>query len=142
MIKQIKYKKNIFAYIFKITNKNGVNFFTPKKITQQVGILNHKKGHKINPHIHFKNPRKIAYTTEVLIILKGKVRVDFFNKQKKYLFSKILKENDIIMLVHGAHGFKVVKKVQMLEIKQGPYINKLDKIKFNEIDESKIKIKK
>ena len=48
MIKQIKYKKDIFAYIFKITNKNGVNFFTPKKITQQVGILNHKKGHKHN----------------------------------------------------------------------------------------------
>ena len=46
------------------------------------------------------------------------------------------------MLVHGAHGFKVVKDVQMLEIKQGPYINKLDKIKFDETNESKIKIKK
>ena len=46
------------------------------------------------------------------------------------------------MLVHGAHGFKVIKNVQMLEIKQGPYINKLDKVKFNEIDETKIKIKK
>ena len=46
------------------------------------------------------------------------------------------------MLVHGAHGFKVVKDVQMLEIKQGPYINKLDKIKFEEANESKIKIKK
>ena len=33
-------------------------------------------------------------------------------------------------------------KSKMLEIKQGPYINKLDKVKFNEIDETKIKIKK
>jgi len=88
MIKQIKYKKNIFAYIIKISNKNGVNFSTPKEITQQVGILNHKKGHKINPHIHLKNPRKIIYTTEVLIILKGKVRVDFFDKKKNTFLVK------------------------------------------------------
>ena len=78
----------------------------------------------------------------MILILKGILRVDFYNKTKKYLFSKILKEKDIIMLVHGAHGFKVIKNVQMLEIKQGPYITKLDKVKFDEIDESKIKIKK
>ena len=58
------------------------------------------------------------------------------------MFSKLLREKDIIMLVHGAHGFKVIKDVQMLEIKQGPYITKLDKIKFDETNESKIKIKK
>ena len=69
------------------------------------------------------------------------LRVDFYNK-KIYLFSKLLREKDIIMLVHGAHGFKVIKDVQMLEIKQGPYITKLDKIKFEEANESKIKIKK
>ena len=38
------------------------------------------------------------------------------------------------MLVHGAHGFKV-KPIQMIEIKQGPFISKLDKIKFKEADE-------
>ena len=46
------------------------------------------------------------------------------------------------MLVHGAHGFKVLKDVQMIEIKQGPYITKLDKVKFNETNESRIQIKK
>ena len=46
------------------------------------------------------------------------------------------------MLVHGAHGFKVIKDVQMIEIKQGPYVSKLDKIKFDGANESKIKIKK
>ena len=46
------------------------------------------------------------------------------------------------MLVHGAHGFKVIKNVQMIEIKQGPYITKLDKIKFGETQESNIKLRK
>ena len=32
---------------------------------------------------------KIDTTTEVLIILKGILRVDFYNSKEKYLFSKI-----------------------------------------------------
>ena len=58
------------------------------------------------------------------------------------MFSKILKQKDIIMLVHGGHGFKILKEVEMLEIKQGPYSLIKDKIKFENIDEKKIKIKK
>ena len=104
--------------------------------------MNHKKNHIIKPHVHKKQTRKLIYTSEVILILKGVLRVDFYNNKKKYLFSKILKKRDIIMLVHGAHGFKTLKPVQMIEIKQGPFISKLDKIKFNEVDEKKIKIKK
>ena len=76
------------------------------------------------------------------MILKGKLRVDFYNSSKKYLLSKVIKEKDIIMLVHGGHGFKVLNDVEMLEIKQGPYSLIKDKIKFEKIDEKKIKIKK
>ena len=46
------------------------------------------------------------------------------------------------MLIKGGHGFKVLKEVQMIEIKQGPYSLSKDKIKFENIDENKIKIKK
>ena len=55
---------------------------------------------------------------------------------------KLLKSKDIIMLVTGGHGFKVLKNVEMLEIKQGPYNLIKDKIKFENIEESKVKIKK
>jgi len=134
----IRYKNNIFAYIIKISNKNGVNFYTPKDVTQQVGILNHKKGHLINPHIHLKNPRKVIYTTEVLIILEGKVRVDFFDKQKKYLFSKILNKNNIIIFVDGGHGFKILQNAKIIEVKQGPYNEVKDKVIFSKKIKKKI----
>ena len=144
MIEKIKYKKKLFALIVrgKYRGKKGISFFTDNKAIQQFGYMNHKTNHIIKPHLHRKQTRKLLHTSEVILILKGVLRVDFYNDKKIYLFSKILREKDIIMLVHGAHGFKVIKKVQMLEIKQGPYINKLDKVKFNEIDETKIKIKK
>ena len=46
------------------------------------------------------------------------------------------------MLVHGGHGFKVLKDIEMLEIKQGPYTLSKDKTQINNIDENKIKIKR
>ena len=144
MIEKIKHKNKLFALIVrgKYRNKKGISFFTDNKDIQQFGYMYHKKNHIIKPHLHKKQMRKLLHTSEVILILKGILRVDFYNKKKNYLFSKLLREKDIIMLVHGAHGFRVIKDVQMLEIKQGPYITKLDKIKFDETNESKIKIKK
>ena len=126
----------------KYRSKKGVTFFTPNESTQQFGYMKHKKNYIIKPHLHKKRLTKILNTTEVILILKGILRVDFYTQYQKYLSSKILKENDIIMLVHGGHGFKVLKDVEMLEIKQGPYSLNKDKIKFDNVDDNKIRIKK
>ena len=144
MIEKIINNKKLLALIVrgKYRNKKGITFFTPNNSTQQFGYMKHKKKHIIKPHLHKKRATKIFYTTEVILILKGKLRVDFYNSIKKYLFSKILKPKDIIMLVKGGHGFKVLKEVQMIEIKQGPYSLSKDKVKFENINENKIKIKK
>ena len=144
MIEKIIHKKKMLALIVrgKYRSKKGIHFFTPESATQQIGYMKHKKKHTIKPHLHQKRLTKILSTTEVILIMKGILRVDFYNPKKKYLYSKILKKNDIIMLVHGGHGFKVLKNVEMLEIKQGPYSVSKDKVKFENIDENNIKIKK
>ena len=92
--------------------------------------MKHSKNHMIKPHLHKKRITKILYTTEVILLLKGLLRVDFYSLLKKYLFSKIIKKNDIIMLVHGGHGFKILKDTEMFEVKQGPFDPKQDKFKF------------
>ena len=78
---------------------------------------------------------------EVIILFKGILRVDFYNNKKKYLFSRKIYAGDIIMLVNGGHGFKVLKDIEMIEVKQGPYSLSADKIKFNKVDEKKIRVK-
>lgn len=144
MIEKVVHKKKLQALIVRgnYRNRKGVTFFTPNESTQQFGYMKHKKKYVIRPHLHKKRLTKILNTTEVILILKGMLRVDFYTQYEKYLSSKILKENDIIMLVHGGHGFKVLKDVEMLEIKQGPYSLNKDKIKFDNIDDNKIRIKK
>ena len=66
----------------------------------------------------------------MLIILEGIIRVDFYNFKKKFLLSKLLKKKDIIILLSGGHGFKIIKKAKFIEVKQGPYIEKNDKVRF------------
>ena len=143
MIENIIHKKKFYALIVrkKFRKKKGVNFFTSKEATQQFGYMKHKKNHLIMPHQHNKRLTKILITTEVIILLKGILRVDFYNEKKKYLFSKKIYDGDLIMLTNGGHGFKVLKDVEMIEVKQGPYSLSSDKVKFNKIDEKKIKIK-
>ncbi len=143
MIEKVLHKKKLFALIVRrqFRKKSGINFFTSKEATQQFGFMKHKKNHIIKPHKHNKRLTRILRTTEVILLLKGTLRVDFYNDKNKYLFSKIINEKDIIMLIHGGHGFKVLKNVEMIEVKQGPYNLANDKLKFKTVDEKKIKFK-
>jgi len=144
MIEKIIHKKKLLALIVrnKYRKRKGVTFFTPSQATQQFGYMKHKKKYIIKPHLHKKRLTKILSTTEVIFLLKGILRVDFYSTKKKYLYSKTLKEKDIILLVYGGHGFKVIKDVEMIEVKQGPYSAIKDKIKFEKVNEKNIKIKK
>ena len=143
MIEKVVHKKKLFALIVrgKYRKKKGITFFTPEDATQQFGYMKHKKNYVIEPHQHNKRLTKILSTTEVILLLKGVLRVDFYENKKKYLFSKIIKATDIIMLVNGGHGFKILKEVEMIEVKQGPYSLSADKTKFKKVDEKKIKVK-
>ncbi len=143
MIEKVLHNNELFALIVRkqFRKKRGINFFTSKEATQQFGYMKHKKNYIIKPHRHNIRLTKIHKTTEVILLLKGILRVDFYDNENKYLFSKIVNEKDIIMLVHGGHGFKILKDVEMIEVKQGPYHLVSDKIKFKSIDEKKIKIK-
>ncbi len=132
MIKHITHKNKLLAIIIKSTylKKKGINFFTNPKLNQQVAYMNHPKNHLIKPHSHKKSLRKIKGTTEVLILLDGILKINFYDEKKKYLFSKIANKKDIIILLKGGHGFEVRKNCKMIEVKQGPYSKSEDKFKY------------
>ena len=94
--------------------------------------MRHKSQTYIKPHTHKNYLRKIKKTTEILLIKKGSLRVDFYSK-RKYLFSKVVNKGKILILLEGSHGFKILKNCSMLEVKQGPYNPKKDKQKTKHI---------
>ena len=134
MIEKIFSKNEILAIILRKNYKSkGIEFFTPYEFSQQLGYMNRPKGYEIEPHLHNKVYRKVQYTNEVLFIKSGKVKVDFYDNNKNFLKSKILFKGDFILLVKGGHGFKILEKCEMIEIKQGPYIQDKDKVRFKSI---------
>lgn len=132
MLEKILFKKEIYAIILRKKYKSsGIKFFTPNKFSQQLAYMKRPKGYVIKPHIHKKVKKEIKFTQEVLFIRSGKVKVEFFNNKKIFIKSKILNEGDIVLLSKGGHGFKILQECEIIEVKQGPYDPKSDKIRFN-----------
>ena len=143
LIEYVKHKNDILAIIIRDSfSKNGIEFFTPDDYTQQVGYMKRPKGYNIKPHIHYHIPRTVSTLQEVLMIKKGKVRVDFYDFQKEYLISEILNKGDLIILVSYGHGFSMLEESEIIEVKQGPYVEEKDKEKFDPISDDKIIMKR
>jgi hypothetical protein len=141
MIKKITHKNTVLAIIIYSTySKEGIEFFTPVDYSQQLGYMNHPSGYIIKPHTHNIVPREVTLTQEVLYIKSGKVRVDFYNQEQDYIESTIIQTGDVILLAAGGHGFEMLEKTQMIEIKQGPYIEEEDKIRFEPISSKEINL--
>ena len=127
-------------FLVKETNCDDV--FTPEDFSQQLGYMKRDKNYMIAPHLHNSVTREVNFTKEVLFIKSGKVRVDFYNEKKIYFESRVLDKGDVILLAFGGHGFYMLEPSEIIEVKQGPYSGKHDKIIFEPISNDKIKIVK
>ena len=107
----------------------GVNFFTDEEMPLQVGILKHLSGTIIQPHEHKVKLRQIERTNEVLIILTGKLRANFYF-EKMLVSNRICQAGDVLLLINGGHGFEIIEKACIVEAKLGPYLQEDDKERF------------
>ena len=108
----------------------GISFFTSSDLSQQLAFMHHPTGKLIAPHVHNPVPREVIYTQEVLFLRKGKLRVDFYDQDRIYFFSRVIEAGDVILLIKGGHGFEVLDEIEMFEVKQGPYAGDHDKTRF------------
>lgn len=142
MIKIIEHNGKLFAIIVPHNyTKPGISFFTPDDLSQQMAYMQHQAGKIIEPHLHNPVAREVHFTQEVLFIKRGKLRVDFYDENQVYCESHILLKGDVILLVTGGHGFEVLEQLEMIEVKQGPYVGEQDKTRFEGITIDMVKIK-
>lgn len=111
-------------------SKDGIEFFTPDDFSQQLAYMNRPAGYVISPHVHNKVQREVFYTQEVLFIKKGKVKIDFYDDDRKCIDTRILETGDVILLASGGHGFEMLEETEMIEVKQGPFAGEKDKTRF------------
>jgi hypothetical protein len=141
-IERISTGSDLLAMILRAGYREpGIHFFTPKELSQQLAFMRHPTGKLIKPHVHNPVAREVQFTQEVLLIRKGRLRVDFYDAERRYLESRILCAGDVILMIQGGHGFEVLDEVEMIEVKQGPYVGEHDKTRFHGIERNQVKLR-
>lgn len=141
MITEIRHGGELLALILPHKfNEPGIHFFTPNDFSQQLAYMRHPAGKVIAPHVHNPVARQVHYTLEVLLIKRGRLRVDFYDAERNYLESRTLGAGDTILLATGGHGFEVLEEIEMIEVKQGPYAGDQDKTRFAAIEPSQVRL--
>jgi mannose-6-phosphate isomerase-like protein (cupin superfamily) len=141
MIDRIVHQGVLLALILRESYRaEGIQFFTPSEFSQQLGYMNRPAGYTIAPHVHNPVARTVHYTKEVLLIRSGKVRVDFYDDNQRYLESRILERGDVILLAFGGHGFEMLEPTEIIEVKQGPYAGDEDKTRFAPVGADKVRL--
>ena len=143
MIERIEFEGTEFAIILRSgMAEPGIQFFTPPHFSQQLGCMRHPAGHSIQPHVHNPVSRAVHFTQEALFLRRGRLRVDFYSEAGAYLESRELQGGDVILLIRGGHGFEVLEEIEMVEVKQGPYVGDADKTRIAGITASEVKFRR
>ena len=105
---------------------DGIHFLTPLSFGQQIGLMKRPKDYVVPLHHHNPVKRIISETQEVLVIRKGSCEVDLVDADSEEVTVRLSK-GDVIMLASGSHRVRMTSECEILEIKQGPYSQELDK---------------
>ncbi len=129
---EIKDKEgNLLALILNSNEISSEKYFATKNTQElQVGIFNLAEGDIIKKHIHSLQNRKIKTTSEVIVVTEGELIVDIYSKELELLHTSSLFKGDILAMFQGGHGLKMGSKCKFIEVKQGPYIEEIDKKTF------------
>lgn len=130
-IEYITWNDKKLAYIIRADIPiEKTTFLTPPEFKQQVGFIVYPASGEVARHTHLPLERHLIGTSEVLIIRKGRCQVDIYNDDRLLVATRELRKGDLLLMISGGHGFRMLEDTIFLEIKQGPYIGLKEKERF------------
>jgi hypothetical protein len=121
----------VYAYVMRETGQDdATTFLTPDESIQQVGFVVHPAGAEVKRHYHLPLERTIVGTPEVLVVRSGRCEMDVYDDDQELVTTRELTAGDVMVMVGGGHGFRMVEDTVMLEVKQGPYYGPDEKAYF------------
>lgn len=130
-VEHITWNGKPLAYIIRAkVNPEQTTFLTPSELNLQVGFVVYPAGGEIARHVHRPLERHTAGTSEVLIVKEGRCELDIYNDDKELVATRELRMGDVMLMVGGGHGFRMLEDTIFLEIKQGPYTGLDEKERF------------
>jgi len=111
-------------------NPPHTEFPTPPELNLQIGFVVYDAGGTIAPHIHRPLARHTVGTAEVLVVKAGRCLLDIYDEDRRLVATRELRVGDVMLMVGGGHGFRMLEDTVFLEIKQGPYTGLQEKERF------------
>ena len=108
----------------------ATTFVTPPEYKQQVGFIAYPAGGEVQRHLHLPLERHLVGTSEVLFVRRGRCVLDVYDDSKELVASREVKAGDLVLMVGGGHGFRMLEDTLFLEVKQGPYLECEEKERF------------
>ena len=105
-------------------------FLTPPELNLQVGFVVYPAGGEIARHAHRPLERRLTGTAEALVVRKGRCEIDLYDEARALVATRELAPGDIVLVLGGAHGFRMREDTVLLEVKQGPYSGPGEKERF------------
>jgi cupin fold WbuC family metalloprotein len=105
-------------------------FPTPPELNLQVGFVVYPQGGEVPPHRHRPIERRLVGTAEVIVVREGRCALDFYDDEGTLVATRELATGDVMLMVGGGHGFRMLEPTVLLEVKQGPYIGAEEKERF------------
>ena len=128
---QVTWNGKVLAYLIGAeVSPEKTTFLTPPDFNFQVGFVVYPADGEIARHVHHPIERHVKGTSEVLIVKKGRCLIDIYNDERELVSSHELRTGDIILMVSGGHGIRMLEDTVFLEIKQGPYTGIDEKERF------------
>ena len=121
----------VYAYVMRETGQEEkTTFLTPDEAIQQVGFVVHPAGAEVKRHYHLPLERAIVGTPEVLVVRRGRCEMTVYDDDQQLAESRELSAGDVMVMVGGGHGFRMLEDTVLLEVKQGPYFGTDEKAYF------------
>ena len=121
-VEQILDGSHPLAYIIRSSFRpDKTTFLTPPEFKQQVGFVVYKSGGEIPRHVHKPLSRHLVGTSEVIVVQSGRCLLDVYNDAHELVTTRELGVGDVMLMVGGGHGFRMLDDTVLLEVKQGPY---------------------
>jgi quercetin dioxygenase-like cupin family protein len=130
-VEHISCNGKLLAYIIPaIATTERTAFLTPNIANFQLGFISYPAGGEVARHTHRPLERNIVGTSEVLLIRSGRCLVDIYDDERQIVATRELRTGDVLLLMAGGHGFRMLEDTVFLEIKQGPYTGMDEKERF------------
>ena len=111
-------------------SSDATTFVTGPEASLQLGLIVYPAGGEVPRHTHLPHERRLTGTAEVLLVRSGRCEVDLYDDERQLVASRVLGVGDVVVLLAGGHGFRMLEDTVLVEVKQGPYPGVDEKDRF------------